>query len=64
MLNFEVLEFLVETYWSKDYIVEQDGKRKLAKFVKEGLITRPEEAVLKSELAKNIQGIIVPESFV
>ncbi len=63
-MDFEILEFVNETYWSKDYIVEQGGKRKLAKFVKEGLINRPQEVVLKSELARNIQGIMVPESFV
>ncbi|MFN3691411.1 MAG: diguanylate cyclase [Fervidobacterium sp.] len=64
MKNFEIVEFLKETYWSKDYLVEKDGRRKVAKFIKEGLINNPEEVVLRAELARNIYGLLLPESFV
>lgn len=62
--NFEILEYLAETYWSKDYIAEVDGRKKVVKFVKEELITKPEEIVMKSELARNVYGLLLPERFI
>lgn len=59
--NFEIIQFITETYWSKDYIAEVDGKRKIVKFVKDNLITKPEEIVMKSELARNVYGLLLPE---
>ncbi|HPZ17517.1 MAG TPA: diguanylate cyclase [Fervidobacterium sp.] len=59
----EVVKFIKETYWSKDYIVEIDGSVKVAKFVYDGLIHSPSDVVLKSESARNVYGILVPERF-
>lgn len=57
----EILEFIRETYWSKDYIVEIDGFKKVAKFVKEGMITSPFEVAIRKELGRNVHGLLVPE---
>ncbi|MGC8820758.1 MAG: diguanylate cyclase [Fervidobacterium sp.] len=64
MLDVEILEFIGQTYWSKDYLIEKDGRKKIAKFVKEGLITNPEGVILRSELAAKISGLLVPEKIV
>ncbi|MEN3043384.1 MAG: diguanylate cyclase [Fervidobacterium sp.] len=62
--KLEIIEFVRETYWSKDYIAELDGRRKIVKFVKENLILRPDEVVMKSELARNVYGLLLPERFI
>ncbi|ODN30708.1 diguanylate cyclase [Fervidobacterium thailandense] len=57
----EILAFIRETYWSMDYVVEVDGYKKVAKFVKEGLITSPFDVAIKKELGRNVHGLLVPE---
>lgn len=57
----EIISFLRETYWSKDYVVEVEGFKKVAKFVKEGLISSPFKLAVKKELLRNVQGLLVPE---
>ncbi|MGQ9856767.1 MAG: diguanylate cyclase [Fervidobacterium sp.] len=59
----DIIEFLHEGYWSKDYVVEIDGFKKIAKFVDKKLITRTSEVILKSELGRNVKGLLVPEIF-
>lgn len=44
-------------------MVEIDGNVKVAKFVYDGLIHSPADVVLKSESARNIHGLLVPEKF-
>ena len=59
----EVLEFIRETYWSEDFLVEIDGYKKIAKFVDKHLIQNHANAILLSELSRNVNGLLVPESF-
>lgn len=59
----EIVKFIGETYWSKDYIVDIDGNTKVAKFIYDGLIHSPADVVLKAESARNIHGLLVPERF-
>jgi len=59
----EVLEFIRETYWSEDYIVEIDGYKKIAKFVDKSFVQNHADIILLAELSKNINGLLVPESF-
>lgn len=60
----EIVRFIRETYWSKDYVVEIDGNTKVAKFIYDGLIHSPADVALKSESARNIHGLLVPEKFI
>jgi len=59
----EILEYIGDTYWSSDYIVEIQGYEKVAKFVEKSLIKSQADAILRSELARNVHGLIVPEIF-
>jgi len=61
--SVDIIEFLHEGYWSKDYIVEIDGFKKIAKFVDKKLIPRTSEVILKSELGRNVRGLLVPDMF-
>jgi len=59
----EILEYIGDTYWSSDYIVEIEGYKKVAKFVEKSLIKSQANVILRSELARNVHGLLVPESF-
>lgn len=59
----EILGYLGDTYWSSDYLVEINGYKKIAKFVDKKLIHNRAEVILRSDLARSISGILVPEDF-
>ncbi len=59
----EILQFLRDTYWSTDYLVEKNGSIKLAKFVSNNLIEKTSSIVLLTKSLKNVPNILIPEEF-